>query len=103
MESLSCSVVTAPAVNAGVAKCSSEMVVQLMKERMERILRVMQLHKIKCVVLGAFGCGVFKNDPVVVAKIWQELLAGEFKGNDVQKAFFAFQMNQTKQKVSLRG
>ena len=40
-------------------------------------------------VLGAFGCGVFKNDPFTVAKIFrQHLESTEFK-NSFKKIIFA--------------
>lgn len=88
VKSVSCAVVTSPAVNAGVAKCSADEVEQTMRERMARILRAFQLNKVSCIILGAFGCGVFKNDPVLVASIWSDLLFGEFK-NVFQKVVFA--------------
>ena len=76
-----CAVVTCPAVNAGVAKVSAEEVRALMEERMIRILRCCAERNAKVLILGAFGCGVFKNDPENIASIWHRLLFGEeFKG-----------------------
>ncbi|MCL2848876.1 MAG: TIGR02452 family protein [Micrococcales bacterium] len=41
------------------------------------------------IILGAFGCGVFGNDPAVVAGIWHDLLADpEFQGR-YRKVIFA--------------
>jgi uncharacterized protein (TIGR02452 family) len=76
-----CAVVTAPAVNAGVSKCDAEEVRRRMEVRMRKILRVAMLHGLRVLILGAFGCGVFKNSPAVVAAIWRELLdSDEFRG-----------------------
>ena len=75
-----CAVITCPAVNAGVAKVSAEKVVELMKERMFRILYVAQSQGNQTIILGAFGCGVFKNNPKTIAKIWKDLLDGPFFG-----------------------
>ncbi len=78
---VTCAVVTAPAVNAGVARCDEEEVRYRMVRRMRRILRVAAMHELRVLILGAFGCGVFKNNPAVVAGIWRELLdSKEFQG-----------------------
>ena len=71
-------VITAPAVNAGVAKCSAKEVNDQMKERMRRILSIAFERKWTTLILGAFGCGVFKNDPRDVAEMWRQLLTEEF-------------------------
>ena len=55
-----------------------------MGERMERALRLFGAMEDRVLVLGAYGCGVFRNDPEDVARRWQELLntpdyAGRFR------------------------
>ena len=50
--------------------------------RGKRILDVAAKNKIDAMVLGAFGCGAFMNDPVVVAEAWRDVVAergGYFK------------------------
>ena len=81
-------VITSPAVNAGVAKCSKEQVDQLMEERMRRILQLARERGHQFLILGAFGCGVFKNPAKNVAAIWQRLLHGEF-ANQFEFVHFA--------------
>ena len=51
-----------------------------MKERIRRILTAMANHRHDAVVLGAFGCGAFMNDPHMVATHFKEWLHGEFQG-----------------------
>jgi uncharacterized protein (TIGR02452 family) len=53
-----------------------------LRRRAELILHVASAHKIDRLVLGAWGCGVFRNDPKLVATIFAELLkpAGKFAG-----------------------
>lgn len=51
---------------------------------MERALRLFGAMENRVLVLGAYGCGVFRNDPEDVARRWQELLntpdyAGRFR------------------------
>jgi uncharacterized protein (TIGR02452 family) len=80
-----CAFITSPAVNAGVVRQRSrdnaeEEIASTMRGRMHRVLSIARLHKHSALVLGAFGCGVFKNSPEDVAGWWKELLAGPFAG-----------------------
>lgn len=43
-------------------------------QRARRILDIAAVHGIKNLVLGAFGCGAFKNDPNVVARAYADVL-----------------------------
>jgi len=72
--------VASPAVNAGVAHVSSGILGQAMLRRMAKILRVMHKYGHSEIVLGSYGCGVFKNDIRHVAKWFVDLLHGPFKG-----------------------
>eukprot|EP00747_Dinoflagellata_sp_TGD_P163642 gnl/TRDRNA2_/TRDRNA2_182528_c0_seq1.p1 gnl/TRDRNA2_/TRDRNA2_182528_c0~~gnl/TRDRNA2_/TRDRNA2_182528_c0_seq1.p1 ORF type:complete len:364 (+),score=73.85 gnl/TRDRNA2_/TRDRNA2_182528_c0_seq1:101-1192(+) len=58
------------------------------RKRMERLLQVIASHGCDAVVLGAWGCGVFKNDPAEVANEFRELLVGKFS-NVFPKVVFA--------------
>ena len=51
-----------------------------MIERMRRILMICAEKKLEVLVLGAFGCGVFKNSPHFVATQWKKLLNEKFEG-----------------------
>src|SRR5690349_10255388 len=66
------SVITAPAPNAGaVAQNESRnlpLVEPALKRRAELVLQIATAHSVERLVLGAWGCGVFRNDPGSVAK-----------------------------------
>ena len=52
-----------------------------MMERVKRLLYAFQAHKHDHLVLGAFGCGVFRNDRLEVARIFRQyLMSEEFRG-----------------------
>lgn len=53
---------------------STEELHNLFKVRIEGIMRVGVQHKIDALVLGAFGCGAFHNNPVMVASCFKEAL-----------------------------
>ena len=77
------SVLTLPAVNMGQVLLKGEdcdTAERVMRRRMKLALAFFAERGAKNLVLGAYGCGVFRNDPVKVAAWWEELLSGEFKG-----------------------
>ena len=73
------SVITAPAPNAGAIAqnepANLRHVEPTLKRRAELVLRIAAAYRVERLVLGAWGCGVFRNDPKVVAKIFADLLA----------------------------
>jgi len=71
------SVLTLPAVNMGQVIQKGEDTGQaekVMKRRMELALAVFADRGAKNLVLGAYGCGVFQNNPIQIAAWWRELL-----------------------------
>jgi len=76
-----CAFVTAPAVNAGVLRDDERPRLRgEMAERVRKVLAVTAGHGHDAVVLGAWGCGVFRNDPDVIADVFREALNTRFAG-----------------------
>jgi uncharacterized protein (TIGR02452 family) len=75
------SFVTAPAVNVGALRRNESdklyRVETHMLSRMEKILSLAVVHGHDVLVLGAWGCGVFANDPERVASWFHRHLTGE--------------------------
>lgn len=77
---------TSPAPNAGViARTMPDRVPEIgpaLDARAERVLEVAVAHRYRRLVLGAWGCGVFRNDPAAVAAAFARLLTagGRFAG-----------------------
>ena len=79
-EPVKASVLTLPAVNMGQVIQKGEDVEaakNAMKQRMTLALAIFANEGAKNLVLGAYGCGVFRNEPKDVAIWWKELLDTE--------------------------
>lgn len=59
----------------------------LLQARMHRVLAIAQAYGFSTLVLGAWGCGAFANDPVRTARDFRTLLAGAFAGAFEQVVF----------------
>lgn len=51
-----------------------------MGDRIDKVLAIMAGHGHDAAVLGAWGCGVFKNDPDAIAGLFAKALRGKFAG-----------------------
>ena len=82
-EPVTASVLTLPAVNMGQVVLKGEDVreaEQAMRHRMKLALALFAHQGDRNLILGAYGCGVFRNDPVRIAGWWKEFLSGGFGG-----------------------
>ncbi|KAI0669409.1 hypothetical protein C8Q78DRAFT_176051 [Trametes maxima] len=80
-------VLTSPAVNAGVVRNTlhgrvagpgvEDRIEQAMRERMSRILFLFETKRVRSLVLGSFGTGVFRNNVNTIARIWADFLVGD--------------------------
>ncbi|MEZ4888283.1 MAG: TIGR02452 family protein [Chitinophagales bacterium] len=86
------SFITAPAVNTGIVKQREpkrlKKIEEVMKRRIEKVLAIALEHGHKSIILGAWGCGVFQNNPDDIARYFKEVIEGKFK-NQFRKITFA--------------
>lgn len=89
-------VITAPAVNTGAVVRNEEdkiaQVETVMRRRIEKVLAIALENKNFSIVLGAWGCGVFQNDPNEIARFFKEIITHKFP-NDFRKIVFAVYSN----------
>ena len=84
-------VFTCAAPNRGVylrynpGKENADYADSVLLDRMEFVINVMEDHHVDTAILGAYGCGVFKNNPKTVAEYWHSLL----KKTAIKKIVFA--------------
>ncbi|MCW3787929.1 TIGR02452 family protein [Plebeiibacterium sediminum] len=87
-----CAIITAPAVNKGVVKNKESEklseVENVMKRRINKVLAISLENNHRTIVLGAWGCGVFQNEPKEIAKYFGEIIKNNF-ANKFNKIVFA--------------
>jgi uncharacterized protein (TIGR02452 family) len=65
---------------APVAGGSGGRAAELLQQRIHRVLAIAQAYGYEALVLGAWGCGAFGNDPARTARDFRDALAGPFLG-----------------------
>lgn len=73
------SMLTAPAPNASEYKGPVKDLLNTFRRRIRYIVSIAVEQQCYTLVLGAWGCGVFGNDPEMVAKLFKEELSYPFK------------------------
>lgn len=80
-------ILTSPSVNIGAMKQNSNelfLAEETMLSRIDKILSVFLMQKVENIILGAWGCGVFQNDPQDVARYFAHFLKD---GGKYEKCF----------------
>lgn len=84
-----CSVITVPAPNKSVmlkyGNFTEEENAKALLHRVKLVVDIATENNVKTLILGAFGCGVFKQDPVEVATMFKKVL----RGSSFEKVVFA--------------
>jgi len=85
------SIITAPAVNRNIAERNhtQEEIFNCMLNRAEKILNIAIENDNKNIVLGAWGCGVFRNSVYDIAEIFRTLLIDENYISSFENVIFA--------------
>ncbi len=81
------SFITAAAPNRKAILWDTERILPVFEARIHKLLAIALENKFDAVVLGAWGCGAFGNDPNQIAPLFAEALNGPFKGAFAHVAF----------------
>jgi uncharacterized protein (TIGR02452 family) len=96
-EVLCVGIVTSAAVNAGelhrINSPKIGMIEEVMRVRIEKLLALCAEKKHPVLILGAWGCGVFRNDPEMIADLFHEALTRKF-ANCFKRIVFAVKTNK---------
>jgi uncharacterized protein (TIGR02452 family) len=88
-----CAFITSAAVNAGAIHQNEPArvreIVPVMEERTRMVLAIAIAHGCQTLVLGAWGCGVFRNDPTTIAAVFSRVLSEAAFQNKIQHIEFA--------------
>lgn len=93
------SMITSPAVNVGSVKANypqeEELIESTMLDRTEKMLSLAISYQYEVLVLGAWGCGVFKNAPQDVARYFATFLRNDGRfAQAFRKVVFAVYSSQ---------
>jgi uncharacterized protein (TIGR02452 family) len=91
-EPWTCDCITAPAPNRGAARSKGipeDEIDRVLERRINNILKLLVSKGAEVPILGAFGCGVFKNDPHKVAGHFRKALIDDGYGAMFPKIIFA--------------
>ena len=87
-----CDVITCAAPNKSAAQkyqnVSNEENTRVLKSRIKYVLDIAKDNEVDVLILGAYGCGVFGQNPIEVAKVFKEYLNTTHK-NCFNKVIFA--------------
>jgi len=73
---------------------------QILETRIEKILAAAVYHSSKHLILGAWGCGVFGNDPKLVSSLFRNFLFNEYKGMFAEVTFAILDSSEDKYFIS---
>lgn len=94
-------VLTSAAVNAGKVTANEPLEVSrinpVMEERIECVLSFAADRGYENLILGAWGCGVFANDPDVISNVFKDKLENDFKGYFKEARFAVLDFSDDKQ------
>lgn len=94
--------ITAAAVNAGAIRQNEPTqvvnIIPTMERRVRMVLAIAALHGSEALVLGAWGCGVFQNDPAVIATIFASALSESiFRGRFAHVEFAVYDSSSSRE------
>ena len=96
-------VITSPAPNKGAMHQHNRQdeinnIEAEFSKRIEYTLHLANQHNIECLILGAWGCGVFRNEPSEVAQLFKKVIKEKYS-NAFKKIIFAVYDTSEKKQI----
>lgn len=94
-------IITAAAPNKGAMlqhnrKDEIAEIEEALKKRMDKVLAIALKQKSDIIILGAWGCGVFRNEPKDVAHLFKKIIAEKYAGAFKKIVFAVFDNSEKK-------
>ncbi len=91
------SFITSAAPNRGAIRDAEQAakVLGALEQRARKVLALAHERAHTTLILGAWGCGVFRNDPIEVAETFRDLLTGPYKNRFEQVTFAVWDPQKT--------
>ncbi len=88
-EMVKCDVITCASPNWSAAshRCTLEENEKALADRIRLVLEIAKDNKVNTLILGAYGCGVFQQNPEVVARLFREIAKEVFKNYSIEIIF----------------
>jgi uncharacterized protein (TIGR02452 family) len=100
LEPYNAAFITCAAPNAGAIASNQAQSIpripEVLEQRAALVLGLAALKKHQRLVLGAWGCGVFRNDPNLVARVFKDLLENKFKNVFEEVVFAVYDSSKNK-------
>lgn len=98
---LAADIITSPAPNKGAMlqhnrKEEIAEIDEVFKKRMDEVLAIASRQKIDSIILGAWGCGVFRNEPKDIAYLFKEIISEKYAGAFKKIIFAVFDNSEKK-------
>lgn len=100
-EYLKIDVISSPAPNLVKIKISDEKYKEIYKSRISKIFRLAALYKNTNIIVGAFGCGAFKNNPELAATCFKEVLYDERYKDYFENVVFAIPKSENNMNLEI--
>jgi uncharacterized protein (TIGR02452 family) len=94
-------VITSPAPNKGAMlqhnrKDEIAQIETVFKSRIEKVLALAVVNEVESIILGAWGCGVFRNESSEVAKYFKEVIESNFKNSFKEITYAIYDSSEKK-------
>lgn len=88
--------------NVSIIKVNENEMLKIFKDRIRKIIKIAIVNNNNNIILGAFGCGAYMNNPTLVARAFKEVLINENLYTYFDNIIFAILITKEKDKDNFK-